>query len=546
MGVSDFEHTSLTTTLAATRSDRGGDAVASDLDPAAELLVPGLPALLDHIDQAVIVQDSSGCIQLLNAAARLLFPDLDIGDEFERPGESFVTDAGGHRVCGQLRRLAGGWQAWLVSTSSGRRSAGENLTTPPDQDDFMLVASRELMIGAGHEAAAGALARLAVPTVGEQAAVLLPAPRARMSWWHCGDGADGAEPAQGMARAPASRTAPVLAGMLGGTTVNTATAIVTVPVEELPALTTMFGTDLAERLPVMAVPLRGLDRTEGLLVVVRPVSVSLLVQLAALAGPTIGASRRRREQATALDLLQAPLMPARPGTLPELPGLELGVAYQAAGELAVGGDFYLIRPTGDGSAIFGLGDVCGKGAEALAESGRVQHSLAALMVTEQDPTQLLYLLNRALLAAGRTVFTTMVLGALQPAGQGYQLILATGGHPPPMVLRRSGRVEEVTVPGTVVGILPDARFGRTSIALEPGETLLLYSDGVTEAGRPTGEGQEQEQFGPARLAECLRGCTGMSAQAVATRVEHTISGWLGRDDGDDLAVLAVRVVDRGA
>jgi sigma-B regulation protein RsbU (phosphoserine phosphatase) len=516
--------------------------VASDLDPAAELLVPGLPALLDHIDQAVIVQDSSGCIQLLNAAARLLFPDLNIGDEFERPGEWFVADAGGHRVCGRLRRLGGGWNAWLVTATSGNRTANDNSTTPADQDDFMLAASRELTIGAGHEAAAGALARLAVPTVGEQAAVLLPAPRARMSWWRCVDGV--AQPAQGMARAPASRTAPVLAGMLGGTTVNTATPIVTVPVDELPALSAMFGSDLAERLPVMAVPLRGPDRTEGLLVVVRPVAVSLLAQLAALAGPTIGASRRRREQASALDLLQAPLMPARPGTLPELPGLELGVAYRAAGELAVGGDFYLIRPTGDGSALFGLGDVCGKGAEALAESGRVQHSLAALMVTEQDPTQLLYLLNRALLAAGRTVFTTMVLGALRPAGQSYQLILATGGHPPPMVLRRSGQVEEVAVPGTVVGILPEARFGRTSIALEEGETLLLYSDGVTEAGRPSGEGQEQ--FGPARLAECLRACTGMSAQAVATCVEDTISGWLGREDGDDLAVLAVRVIDRGA
>ncbi len=520
--------------------------MASDLDPAAELFVPGLSALLDHIDQAVIVQDSSGRIHLLNAVARRLFPDLNLGDEFERSGESFVADAGGHRVCGRLRRLGGGWRAWVVSATSGRDSANENTATPADRHDFMLAASRELTVGVGDEAAAAVVARLAVPTVGEQAAVLLPAPRARMSWWSCVEGDHGidgaAKPAQGMARAPASHTAPVLASMLRGTTANTATA--TVPPGELPALAAVFGTDLAERLPVMAVPLRGPDRTEGLLVVVRPVAVGLLAQLAALAGPAIGASRRRDEQASALELLQAPLMPARPGTLPELPGLQLGVAYQAAGELAVGGDFYLIRPTGDGGAIFGLGDVCGKGAEALAESGRVQHSLAALMMTEQDPTQLLYLLNRALLAAGRTVFTTMVLGALRPADHGYQLTLATGGHPPPMVLRRSGQVEEVAVPGTVVGILPDARFGRTSITLEPGETFLLYSDGVTEAGRPSGEGQEQ--FGPARLAACLGACPGMSAQAVATRVEDTISGWLGRDDGDDLAVLAVRAIDRGA
>jgi phosphoserine phosphatase RsbU/P len=166
------------------------------------------------------------------------------------------------------------------------------------------------------------------------------------------------------------------------------------------------------------------------------------------------------------------------------------------------------------------------------------------MITEQDPTQLLYLLNRSLLVAGRTVFTTLVLGALRPTDAGLQLTLATGGHPPPMVLRSTGQVEEVTVPGTVVGILPDARFGRTTTTLRSGDTVLLYSDGVTEAGRPSPDGQEQ--FGPARLAACLSDCVGMTAQAVATRVERTVGRWLGRNDGDDLAVLALRATERGA
>jgi serine phosphatase RsbU (regulator of sigma subunit) len=163
------------------------------------------------------------------------------------------------------------------------------------------------------------------------------------------------------------------------------------------------------------------------------------------------------------------------------------------------------------------------------------------MIVEQDPTRLLYLLNRALLAAGRTVFTTMVLGALAPAAIGCRLTFATGGHPAPMVLRGNGQVEDVGVPGTVVGILPDARFGRTSITLAPGDTCLLYSDGVTEADRRTGG--DHEQFGPARLAACLRDCAGMTAQGVATRVERTVQDWLGRDDGDDLALLAVRAVE---
>lgn len=503
--------------------------MASDVDPVADLLVSGLPGLLDDIDQAVIVQDASGRIHLLNGVARRLFPDVDLGDEFgpdecQHSGESFVAKSGGRRISGRLRRLADGWRVWVVSDIG------------PDQQGFMLRASRELAAGVGHDAAVAALVQLVVPIVGEQAAVLLPVPRARVSWWRCAAGA--AQPARGLARAPAPGTAPVLASVLGGTSAD----IITVPPGELAELAAVLGPDVTERVPVVAAPLRGPHRIEGLLIVVRPIAVPLLAQLAALAGPTIGTCRRRREQASALAQLQAPLLPPGPDALPELSGVQLGVAYRAAGELAVGGDFYLVRPILDGGALFGLGDVCGKGAEALAESGRVQHSLAALMVIEQDPTRLLYLLNRALLAAGRTVFTTLVLGVLQPAGVGCRLTLATGGHPAPMVLRGSGHVEEVRVPGTVVGILPDARFGRTSITLTPGETCLLYSDGVTEAGRRIAD--NEEQFGPARLAACLRDCAGVSAQVVATRVERTVTAWLGRDDGDDLAVLAIRAVER--
>ncbi|MGH3902087.1 MAG: PP2C family protein-serine/threonine phosphatase [Pseudonocardiaceae bacterium] len=512
--------------------------MASDVDPVAELLVPGLPLLLDGIDQAVIVEDASGRIQLLNVAARRLFPDLELGDESNRSGEFFVAEAGGRRVRGRLRRLTDGWQAWLVSQID-QVEVAEITDKAIDRHDFMLAAGRELTAEMAHDKAAAALVRMAVPVLGERAAVLLPAPRARMSWWGFSDGE--ARPASGIARAPAPRTAPVLTNALRGITGNTAT----VPACELAALTPALGPDVTERQPVVATPLRGPQRTEGLLVVVRPVAADLLAPLAALAGPALDAGRRRQDRALALKQLQAPLLPPRPDALPVLSGVQLGVAHRpAAGELAVGGDFYFIRPIPDGNTLFALGDVCGKGAEALAESSRVQHSLAALMVVEQEPARLLHLLNQALLAAGRTVFTTMVLGTLQPARVGLTLTLAGGGHPAPMVLRGSGHVEEVGVPGTVVGILPDGRFGRTSITLEPGDTCLLYSDGVTEAGRRTGE--NQEQFGPARLAGCLRGCTGMTAQAVATRVKDTVTDWLGRNDGDDLAVLAVRAVTPGA
>jgi sigma-B regulation protein RsbU (phosphoserine phosphatase) len=509
--------------------------MASDVHPVADLRVAALQGLLDDMDRAVIVQDASGRIQLLNVAAQLLFPGLGLGEDFERGGESFVAESGGRRVRGRLRRLAEGWQAWVVSEVPDDQVTDD----ARDRQDFLLAAGRALVGGAvGHDAAMAALVRLAVPVVGEQAAVLVPASRARVSWWCCTDGVG--EPVQGIARAPALRAAPVLAGALRGAVEYPTT----VPANELAVLAAVFGPDIAERDPVVVTPLHGRQRVEGLLVVVRPVAAEWLAPLAELAGPALEAARRRRDRVTALTQLQAPLLPLPPEALPDLPGVQLGVAHRpAAGELAVGGDFYLIRPTPDGGALLALGDVCGKGAEALAESGRVQHSMAALMILEQEPARLLYLLNQALLAAGRIVFTTLVLGALQPADRGFRLTLAAGGHPAPMVLRGNGHVEEVGVPGTVVGILPDARFGRTTIMLAPGETCLFYSDGVTEAGRGTGD--DQEQFGSGRLAACLRDCGGMTAQAVATRVERAVTDWLGRNDGDDLAVLAVRVIDPG-
>lgn len=517
--------------------------MASDGKHVADQMVPGLASLLDSIDQAVIVQDASGQIQLLNTTARLWFPDLDVGGEFEAQGESFVAEPGGCRVCGRLRRLADGWHAWVISEIPDKVpegvAGGEMADEAARQRDFMLRASHELTAEISRDAAAATLVQMTVPTLGEHAVVLLPAPRARMSWWRFGP--DEARPASGITRAPTPRTAPVLAAALRGVTADT----VTVPPHELATLSAAAGMDLTGQEDVVVTPLRGPERIEGLLVVVRPAATELLAPLGALAGPVLETARRRRDQAAALKLLQAPLLPPGPDELPALPGVQFGVAHRPApGELAVGGDFYLIRPAPEGSAVFGLGDVCGKGAEALAESSRVQHSLTALMVIEQDPTKLLYLLNQALLAGGRNVFTTLVLGALGPAAAGLRLTLATGGHPPPMVLRSGGHVEEVAVPGTVVGILPEARFGKTVLTLAPGETCVLYSDGVTEAGRRTGE--DEEQFGPERLIDCLAGCTAMTAQAVATRVEQAVRAWLGRNDRDDLAVLAVRAAALGA
>ncbi|MGH3984945.1 MAG: hypothetical protein ACRDST_20215, partial [Pseudonocardiaceae bacterium] len=255
--------------------------MASEVNPVADLLVPGFPRLLDGVNQAVIVQDPCGRIHLLNVAARRLFPELSVGDELDNTGELFIAESGGRRVSGRLQRLADSWQAWVVSEVPEVPEAAEvaeAAAKSADHHDFMLAAGRELAAGVAHDAAAVALVRMAVPVLGEQAAVLLPAPRARLSWWRFGHGE--ARPARGTSRAPAPRTAPVLTSALRGATGDTAT----VPVDELGALAAALGRDVTERRPVVATPLRGPQRTEGLLVVVRPVATELLAPLAALAG----------------------------------------------------------------------------------------------------------------------------------------------------------------------------------------------------------------------------------------------------------------------
>ncbi|MGH3996114.1 MAG: hypothetical protein ACRDTJ_01465, partial [Pseudonocardiaceae bacterium] len=254
--------------------------MASDVNPVTDLLVPGLPRLLDGVDQAMIVQSPGGRIQLLNLAARRMFPDLGVGDELDSNGESFVAGPRGRRVSGRLQRLADGWQAWMIPEVG---EVSEGAAKAADRQDFMLAARRELAGGVGHDTAAAALARMAVPVLGEQAAVLLPAPRMRMLWWRFGHGE--ARPVKGITRAPALRTAPVLAGALRGAAGSTAT----VPAGELAVLTAALGPDVAERQPVVATPLRGPQRIEGLLVVVRPVAIELLAPLAALAGPALEA-----------------------------------------------------------------------------------------------------------------------------------------------------------------------------------------------------------------------------------------------------------------
>ena len=256
-------------------------------------------------------------------------------------------------------------------------------------------------------------------------------------------------------------------------------------------------------------------------------------ELARRAALAVGAARIYEERAALAGTLRAALLPP---DLPDVPGVELGARYRPAQEATqIGGDFYQVYRCGTEGWAFEIGDVCGKGVNAAVLTGQVRQSLRTAALVESDPARTLAVLNDAMLAVDGSKFVSVVHGRLRRQENGRVSIdLAGGGHPAPLLLRTDGTVEPVEAPGMIVGMLREARFRTVALTLAPGETLLLYTDGVTEA-RVGGA-----QLGPARLATMLRDCRGMTAQAITERLEQLVLDYLNGRSHDDIALLALR------
>ncbi len=187
----------------------------------------------------------------------------------------------------------------------------------------------------------------------------------------------------------------------------------------------------------------------------------------------------------ALAVLQQSLLP---DSLPPIPGVETAAHYHTASPDRLGGDFYDVFPVDGKRFAFFLGDVCGKGPQAAALTSLTRYTLRAAALHDPDPVSALTTLNRVLheryAAGGDPRYCTAIFGTLQ-ADQATGRIavhLASGGHPPMLVLRGDGTAHYLPTPGgLLVGVLPEARFTTATTTLGPGDTLLLYTDGLTEA-----------------------------------------------------------------
>lgn len=222
-------------------------------------------------------------------------------------------------------------------------------------------------------------------------------------------------------------------------------------------------------------------------------------------------------------------------------GLEASAHYHAASADDVGGDFYDLFPLSPEKWGFFLGDVSGKGAGAAAITSLVRYTLRAAAVYDRDPVAVLKNLDTVLSHEFRgddPRFCTVIFGVLTARGDGFDTELAAGGHPPALLLHSDGHTEYVHTPGgQLVGMLPDAQFASTRVHLSPGDTLVLYTDGLTEAR--TGIGSERYDDRNA-LLEFAREHSPAAAASIVADVRSLLDSF-GAGLQDDVAVLALGV-----
>jgi serine phosphatase RsbU (regulator of sigma subunit) len=242
-------------------------------------------------------------------------------------------------------------------------------------------------------------------------------------------------------------------------------------------------------------------------------------------------ARLYAERAAVAQTLRRSLMPA---ALPSIPGLELESYFRPTGTGSeVGGDFYDVFADGESCWLI-VGDVCGKGAEAAVLTAFLRHTAAAYTRDSAGPADVLSRVNEAMLNHdfdGR--FATAILARLDFGAAGVRLTVASAGHPSALLLRAGGSSQELGQDGTLLGIFPDAHIGESSTVLGRGDSLVLYTDGLSEAQAPIRFLSTNEMLG----------ALSAGTPASARETVGTLLGLVDLTQGarDDIAILAVHV-----
>jgi PAS domain S-box-containing protein len=216
-----------------------------------------------------------------------------------------------------------------------------------------------------------------------------------------------------------------------------------------------------------------------------PQDLAFAEELARRAALAIDNARLYQEHVDVARTLQRSLLPPQ---IPDVPGVEVATLYRPGREgVEVGGDFYDFFSVGDGSWFVAIGDVCGKGAVAAAATGLARNTIRAVAMYETSPARILEALNAAILGQGEGRFCTVALARFSPDGEPSRLVVACGGHPLPLVIRRDGAVEPVGRPGTLLGVFDDPELVDVPVGVHPGEAVVFYTDGATDDRGGLGE-----------------------------------------------------------
>jgi PAS domain S-box-containing protein len=261
--------------------------------------------------------------------------------------------------------------------------------------------------------------------------------------------------------------------------------------------------------------------------------LALAEDLANRAGVALDNARLFQERATVANVLQQALLPP---ALPQVPGVDLAARHQPAAEMVIGGDFYDVFENGDGTWTVLMGDVCGKDTTAATLTALARHSARAAAVRDADPRSVVGVMNHAFRHQSSVEqFCTAVCARLRVGEGGASLDVAVAGHPSPLVLRADGTVESLDVGGQLIGLFDQVSHEPHTLHLGPAETLLLYTDGVTEARRG------DELFTTERLTAAVMEHCELGPERVVDGVLKTVAAFDNGDRRDDVAMLAVRV-----
>jgi serine phosphatase RsbU (regulator of sigma subunit)/PAS domain-containing protein len=282
-----------------------------------------------------------------------------------------------------------------------------------------------------------------------------------------------------------------------------------------------------QRLGVMTLSTAESGRTLG------PEQLVVLEELGRRAAVAVDSARLHQQRSAIARTLQKSLLPP---VLPEIPGVEASALYRAAGEgFEVGGDFYDLFSVADDEWIAVIGDVCGKGAEAAAVTALARYTIRTAAVRRRSPAAILRWLNDAMCRQdleGR--FCTIACVHMDTSRPAIRVAVARGGHPPALLRRADGAVEELGKPGTLLGLVRDPALEDVHAEMNAGDALVLFTDGITEARAP------ERVLEPEDLLVALSAIPAGSSQRIVERLTALAMGKEGTPPRDDIAVLALR------